>query len=88
MDASIYRIVQKAVALAEFEEDIAATVRYAVPWGIPLTPRTAGTNLTGLAIGPGVILDVSRLNLVLELNREERWARVQPGIVAKSNMLF
>ena len=55
--------------------------RYAVSRGIPLTPRAAGTNLTGSAIGSGIILDVSRLNRILEVNREERWARVQPGIV-------
>ena len=81
VDASIYRMAPQAVVLVESEEDIAATVRYAVQRGIPLTPRAAGTNLTGSAIGSGIILDVSRLNRVLELNREERWARVQPGIV-------
>src|SRR6185295_17603135 len=81
VDASIYRMEPKAVVLVESEEDIAATVRYAVARGIPLTPRAAGTNLTGSAIGSGIILDVSRLNRVLGLNREERWARVQPGIV-------
>ncbi|HET7057889.1 MAG TPA: FAD-binding and (Fe-S)-binding domain-containing protein, partial [Nitrospiraceae bacterium] len=54
---------------------------YAVRSGVPLTPRAAGTNLTGSAIGSGIILDVSRLNRILEINREEQWARVQPGIV-------
>ena len=81
VDASIYRLKPQAVVLVESEEDIAATVRYAVQRGIPLTPRAAGTNLTGSAIGSGIILDVSRLNRVIELNRDERWARVQPGIV-------
>jgi len=81
VDASIYRMTPRAIVLVESEQDIAATVRYAVQRGIPLTPRAAGTNLTGSAIGSGIILDVSRLNRVLELNREERWARVQPGIV-------
>ena len=81
VDASIYRMTPKAVVLVESESDIAATVQYAVQRGIPLTPRAAGTNLTGSAIGAGIILDVSRLNRVLELNCEERWARVQPGIV-------
>jgi FAD/FMN-containing dehydrogenase len=81
VDASIYRMVPQAVALVETEEDMAATVRYAVQRGIPLTPRAAGTNLTGSAIGSGIILDVSRMNRILELNREERCARVQPGIV-------
>ena len=81
VDASIYRVPPQAVVLVESEEDIAATVAYAVSRGIPLTPRAAGTNLTGSAIGSGIILDVSRLNRILEVNREERWARVQPGIV-------
>ena len=71
VDASIYRIAPQAVVLVESEEDIVATVRYAVQRGIPLTPRAAGTNLTGSAIGSGIILDVSRLNRVLALNREE-----------------
>jgi len=81
VDASIYRIPPQAVVLVESESDIATTIGYAVSRGIPLTPRAAGTNLTGSAIGSGIILDVSRLNRVLEVNREERWARVQPGIV-------
>jgi FAD/FMN-containing dehydrogenase/Fe-S oxidoreductase len=81
VDASIYRIEPRAVALVESEEDINRLVRYAVDRGVPLTARAAGTNLTGSAIGSGIILDVSPLHRVLELNTEERWARVQPGIV-------
>ncbi|MBX3342127.1 MAG: FAD-binding oxidoreductase, partial [Nitrospira sp.] len=81
VDASIYRMTPKAVVLAEHEADIDAVVRFAVERGIPLTPRAAGTNLTGSAVGSGIILDVSKLNRILELNEEERWARVQPGIV-------
>jgi FAD/FMN-containing dehydrogenase/Fe-S oxidoreductase len=81
VDASIYRVPPQAVVLVESEDEIAATVSYAVSRGIPLTPRAAGTNLTGSAIGSGIILDVSRMNRILAVNREERWARVQPGIV-------
>ena len=81
VDASIYRMMPKAVVLVESEADIATTIRYAVQRGIPLTPRAAGTNLTGSAIGSGIILDVSRMNRILEVNRDEQWARVQPGIV-------
>jgi FAD/FMN-containing dehydrogenase/Fe-S oxidoreductase len=96
VDASIYRMVPQAVSLPEHEADIHTLVRYATARGIPLTARAAGTNLTGSAIGSGIILDVSRMNRVLEVNREERWARVQPGVVlaelnkhlAKSNLLF
>ena len=81
VDASIYRMEPQAVALVESEDDIARLVRYAVDRGIPLTARAAGTNLTGSAIGSGIILDVSRLHRILEVNKEERRARVQPGIV-------
>jgi FAD/FMN-containing dehydrogenase/Fe-S oxidoreductase len=81
VDASIYKIVPQAVVLAESEADIQTAVTYAVRTGVPLTPRAAGTNLTGSAIGSGIILDISRLNRILELNRDEQWVRVQPGIV-------
>ncbi len=81
VDASMYKIVPQAIVLPESETDIDAVMEYAVRQGVPLTPRAAGTNLTGFALGKGIILDVSRLNRILELNREEKWARVQPGIV-------
>src|SRR2546427_403004 len=80
VDASIYKVVPKAVVRAETEDDIAATVAYAVSAGVPITPRAAGTNLTGSAVGEGIILDCGRMNRILELNVEERWVRVQPGL--------
>ncbi len=44
--------------------------------------RGGGTSQAGQAIGAGVIIDTSKyLNHLLELNVEERWARVEPGIV-------
>ena len=81
VDASIYRVAPQVVVLPDRETDIDLVLDYAVTRGIPLTARAAGTNLTGSAIGPGIILDVSRLNRILEVNPEEKWARVQPGIV-------
>jgi FAD/FMN-containing dehydrogenase/Fe-S oxidoreductase len=80
VDASIYKMVPKAVVLAETEEDIEATVAYALETGVPITPRAAGTNLTGSAVGEGIILDCGRMKQLLELNTEERWARIQPGL--------
>src|SRR5712692_3795900 len=80
VDASIYKVVPKAVVTAETEDDIAATIAYALSTGVPITPRAAGTNLTGSAVGEGIILDCGRMNRILELNVEERWVRVQPGL--------
>ncbi|WHZ21397.1 MAG: FAD-binding oxidoreductase [Nitrospira sp.] len=96
VDAGIYRMTPQAVALVESEADIEAVVRFAAARGISLTPRAAGTNLTGSAIGSGIILDVSKMNRILEVNEQEHWARVQPGIVlaelnrrlARKNLLF
>ncbi len=81
VDASIYRIAPHVVVLPETEADIQVVVRFAQRTGLPITPRAAGTNLTGSAIGEGIVLDVSRLSRILEINPEERWARVQPGVV-------
>src|SRR2546422_660808 len=81
VDASIYKVTPQAIVVAESETDIQTVVDYAARTGVPVTPRAAGTNLTGSAIGSGIILDISRLNRILEVNREEKWARVQPGIV-------
>src|SRR5881397_3613158 len=81
VDASIYKVTPQAIVVVESETDIQTVVDYAARTGVPVTPRAAGTNLTGSAIGSGIILDISRLNRILEVNREEKWARVQPGIV-------
>src|SRR3989449_11518987 len=77
VDASIYKVVPKAVVTAETEEDIAATVAYAVSVGVPITPPAAGTNLTGSAGGEGNTPHRRRVDRILELNVRERWVRVQ-----------
>ncbi|MDH4359912.1 MAG: FAD-binding oxidoreductase [Nitrospirota bacterium] len=81
VDASIYKIPPQVVVLPDTEEEIDVVMEYAVRVGVPLTPRAAGTNLTGSAIGSGIIVDISRMNRILAINREEQWARVQPGLV-------
>ncbi len=48
----------------------------------PITMRGGGTSQGGQSIGAGLVVDTSKyLNRLLELNVEERWARVEPGIV-------
>jgi len=81
VDASIYKIPPQVVVLPQTEDDIDVVVDYAMKVGVSLTPRAAGTNLTGSAIGSGIIVDISRMNRILEVNQEDQWARVQPGLV-------
>ena len=81
-DASAYREVPFGVARPRHAEDIKALIDFSRKHSIPLIPRTAGTSLAGQVVGNGLIVDVSRyMTEILEINKEEHWVRVQPGVI-------
>lgn len=81
-DASDYRERPQAVVYPHHENDIRELVRFAQETGVSLIPRTAGTSLAGQVVGNGIVVDVSQyMNQILEVNEEEKWVRVQPGVV-------
>lgn len=81
-DASAYRELPLAVAIPKSENDLKILIGFANEEGVPLIPRTAGTSLAGQVVGKGIVVDVSRhFNKILEINPEEKWARVQPGVI-------
>jgi FAD/FMN-containing dehydrogenase/Fe-S oxidoreductase len=81
-DASVYKLRPIGVVLPRTRQDLVEIVRICARQGCPLTLRGGGTSQCGQAIGTGLIVDTSKhLNAVLEVNVEERWARVEPGIV-------
>ncbi len=81
-DASIYQITPVAVVLPRDEADVCAAVKTAAEYNINILPRGAGTSLGGQAVGPSMVVDFSKyMNKILELNVENRWVRVQPGII-------
>ncbi|MFD6893958.1 FAD-binding and (Fe-S)-binding domain-containing protein [Rhodococcus sp. NPDC060086] len=81
-DASLYRVPPQVVVRPRSIDEVAATLDVCRSEGVPLTSRGAGTSLAGNAVGTGVVLDFSRhLGRVLEINPEQRTARVQPGVV-------
>ena len=81
-DASVYRIEPLGVVLPRSAEAVVQAVEIAARHGVPITPRGGGTSQAGQAIGAGIVLDTSKhLNQVLEINPDQRWARVQPGVV-------
>ena len=81
-DASAYREIPLAVAIPKSEADIKTLIRFARQNKTSLIPRTAGTSLAGQVVGEGIVVDVSKyFGEILELNLEEGWAWVQPGIV-------
>ncbi len=78
----MYQIEPLGVVLPRSREDLIAIVRICAQHGCSVTLRGGGTSQAGQAIGAGVIVDTSKyLHHILELNVEERWARVEPGIV-------
>lgn len=81
-DASVYQIEPLGVVVPRTREDVRRTVAICGRHGCPITMRGGGTSQAGQAIGSGVVVDTSKyLNRLLELNVEERWARIEPGIV-------
>ena len=81
-DASAYRELPLAVAIPANDQDIITLVNFARENKTSLIPRTAGTSLAGQVVGGGIVVDVSKhFNEVIEINEEEQWAWVQPGIV-------
>lgn len=81
-DASIYRKLPAAVAVPASDEDLEHLVRFAAEFKMPLIPRTAGTSLAGQCVGEGLVVDFSRhFSAILEINVQENWVRVQPGVI-------
>ena len=66
-------------------QEVSELLRYAHANRIPVTPRGAGTNLVGstVPLNGGIILDLSRMNRILELDRDTMTATVEPGILLR-----
>lgn len=81
-DASIYQVMPLGVLIPETVDDVQAAIELAAQYQVPLLPRTGGSSLAGQAVNAALVIDFSRhLDAILEVNAEEQWARVQPGVV-------
>lgn len=83
-DASAYREEPLAVFVPceDYEEDLRTLLRFCKDKGTFLIPRAGGTSLAGQVVGKGIVVDVSKnLNRIIEINAEQHWVRVQPGVV-------
>ncbi|MFI5014018.1 MAG: FAD-linked oxidase C-terminal domain-containing protein [Hyphomicrobiales bacterium] len=77
-----YRRVPLAVVLPRSTEEVAAVMGYLNEEGVPVTPRGAGTSLSGGAIPQedAVVVCVARMSRVLDVDFAGRTARVQAGV--------
>ena len=88
-DASSYREMPLAVAIPKTKADIANLISFAAANNTSLIPRTAGTSLAGQVVGNGIVVDVSKhFTKIIELNKEEGWVRVEPGVIRDELNLF
>lgn len=73
----------QAVFRAKNVAEVSAVMRYANEHAIPVTPRGAGTGLVGaaVAVAGGILLDLSLMNQVLELDEDNLTLTVEPGVL-------
>lgn len=89
---NLYRKVGSAGALVfpVSTEEVSGILKYAYENNIPVTPRGAGTNLVGSTVprGNGIVLDLSLMNHILEVDEETFTATVEPGVVLEDFQSF
>jgi glycolate oxidase len=75
--------IPEVVIEATNTEDIAAIVKLCYENNIPVIPRGAGTGLTGAAVAlhGGVLIDMSKMNKILDYDKENFVVRVEPGVL-------
>ncbi|MFC4948971.1 FAD-linked oxidase C-terminal domain-containing protein [Pseudonocardia sp. GCM10023141] len=77
-----YRVVPGLVLLPRTAEQVAAAVRVCAQHGVPFVARGAGTGLSGgaLPVADGVVISLTRLKRVLDVDPVDRRAVVEPGV--------
>ncbi len=97
-DMSVHQGVPDAVIFPRTTEQVSAIMKIAHKEKIPVTARGTGTSVTGavLPIRGGLILDLHLMNNILEINKKDFYARLEPGVVcmqlnnilAKDGLMF
>src|SRR6187397_1703222 len=81
-DGTIEKSTPHAVVLPGSTEEVAAVVRTCNRFGVPITPRGAGTGLSGGSVPAkrGVVISTARMRQILEIDEANRIAVVEPGL--------
>jgi glycolate oxidase len=97
-DMSVHQGIPDAVIFPRSADQVSPIMKLATRDKVPVTARGSGTSVTGavLPIRGGLLLDLHLLNRILEINREDFYARVEPGVIcaqlnsalAKDNLMF
>jgi len=75
--------IPEIVVLPTSTEQVASAVRLANKYRIPVTPRGAGTNLSGGTVTPegGLVISLTRMDRILEIDTANERVVVEPGVV-------
>ncbi|HEX5523426.1 MAG TPA: FAD-linked oxidase C-terminal domain-containing protein [Pedococcus sp.] len=78
-----YKVTPALVVLAESTEQVATVVRACAAHGIPFVARGSGTGLSGGALphAEGVLIVMSKMRRILEIDRDNQRAVVEPGVI-------
>ena len=82
-DLSVHEAVPDVIVFVKTTEEVARIMSSADKGKIPVTPRGSGTSAVGgaLAAKGGILLDLSRMNRILEIDKENGYAVVEPGVI-------
>ena len=81
-DGSNYRQIPIGLVVPHDADDVMAAVAACRSHGAPVLPRGAGTSLAGQCCNVAIVLDFTKyMHRIVELRPDERFARVQPGVV-------
>src|SRR5580692_622515 len=81
-DGSNYRQIPIGLVVPRDADDVVAALAVCRRYGAPVLPRGAGTSLAGQCCNVALVLDFTKyMNQVIEIDPEQQYARVQPGIV-------
>lgn len=82
-DAYLPHALPDAVLFPTSTEEVSSIMKVAFREEIPVTPRGAGTNIVGgtVPLRGGIVLCLTKMNRIIEINPEDRYAIVEPGVV-------
>jgi len=81
-DASIYQAMPVGVFLPREAADVRLAIDICRDLQVPIVPRGGGTSQCGQTVGAGLVIDHSKhMRKILDVNVEQRTARVEPGLV-------
>ncbi|MEE8359049.1 MAG: FAD-binding oxidoreductase [Candidatus Hydrothermarchaeales archaeon] len=80
-DSSIFEEKPLCVARPACKEEIVEIVKFANENKVPIIPRGAGTNPCGEVVGRAIILDLTRMNKIKEINPKDMYVVLEPGVV-------